>query len=407
MIEKEGMPLRTERVRPLAALLPIVAVSLLAACSGEYPQTTFRPVTEFGAAINDLFTGVFRWTMLVLAVVWVVLLYVVLRFRRRPGQTPPPRTHGNAMAEILWTLGPAVIVALIAVPTIRTVFFTYREPSPDALVVEAIGHQWWWEFRYPDLGVVTANQFVLPVGREVHIRLSSADVLHNFWIPRIGGKRYNYPVQPQTEVPPSKVNSLTFTISEPGEYSGQCAEFCGIAHAIMRKRLLAVSPEEFDAWVERMRGPAQEVAAAPAAEQVAGAGETGEAGGQEEAAASQQAVATSAPASAAEPAPGSLEAQGRDIFLRSTCVACHAIAGTPARGALGPNLTGFGSRWAVGAGARPNTLENVIAWIKDPQAIKPGALMPGTQKAAPNGFPATGLSDEDVRAVAAYLLSLK
>jgi cytochrome c oxidase subunit 2 len=398
MIEKKGMPLRKERVRPLAALLPILAVSLFAACSGEYPQTTFRPVTEFGAEINDLFSGIFWWTMLVLVVVWTVLLYVVLRFRRRPGQAAPRQTHGNAVAEILWTLGPALIVAFIAVPTIRTVFFTYREPSPDALVVDAIGHQWWWEFRYPEQGIVTANQFVLPVGREVHLRLSSADVLHNFWIPRIGGKRYNYPVLPEADVPPSKVNALTFTISEPGEYAGQCAEFCGMSHAIMRKRLLAVSPAQFDAWVESMRDPAQQVAAAPAAEQAAQAGE-------EEAAASPQAA--SAPESAAAAAPGSLEVQGREIFLRSTCVACHAIAGTPARGAIGPNLTGFGARWAVGAGARPNTLENVIAWITNPQDLKPGALMPGTRAAAPNGFPATGLSDEEVRAVAAYLLSLK
>ncbi len=400
---KRGMPLRTERVRQLTALLPILAVALLAACSGDYPQTTFRPVTEFGAAINDLFTGVFWLTMLVLVAVWTVLIYVVLRYRRRPNQAPPRQTYGSVTAEILWTLGPAVIVAFMAVPTIRTIFFTYREPSPDALVVDAIGHQWWWEFRYPEQGIVTANQFVLPVGREVHIRLSSADVLHNFWIPRIGGKRYNYPVPVQSNVPPSKVNALTFTISEPGEYSGQCAEFCGIAHAIMRKRLLAVSPEEFDAWVESMREPAQQVAAAPAAEQAAQAGEAGE----EEAAASPQAAAAPAPESAAAAVPGSLEAQGREIFLRSTCIACHAIAGTPARGAVGPNLTGYGSRWAVGAGARPNTLENVIAWIKDPQDLKPGVLMPGTQTAAPNGFPATGLSDEEVRAVAAYLLSLK
>src|SRR5690606_1231417 len=162
-------------------------------------------------------------------------------------------------------------------------------------------------------------------------------------------------------------------------------------------------PEEFDAWVESMREPAQQVAAAPAAEQAAQAGEAGE----EEAAASPQTAAAPAPESAAAAAPGSLEAQGREIFLRSTCIACHAIAGTPARGAVGPNLTGYGARWAVGAGARPNTLEHVIAWNKNPQDLKPGALMPGTQTAAPNGFPATGLSDEDVRAVAAYLLSLK
>ena len=119
---KKGMPLRTVRVRPLAALLPIIVVSLLAACSGEYPQTTFRPVTEFGATINELFRGVFLWTVLVLVVVWALLLYVVIRFRSRPGQAPPRQIHGNALAEILWTLGPALIVAFIAVPTVRTVF---------------------------------------------------------------------------------------------------------------------------------------------------------------------------------------------------------------------------------------------------------------------------------------------
>ncbi|HEX7090915.1 MAG TPA: cytochrome c oxidase subunit II [Longimicrobiales bacterium] len=387
---------RTERVRAsLAAVPPFLMTFLLAACSGDHPQTTFRPVTEFGAEINDLFAGIFWWTMLVLVVVESILLFVILRYRRRADQSPPKQTHGNTVAEILWTLGPALIVAFIAVPTMRMVFFTYREPAPDALVVDAIGHQWWWEFRYPQYDVVTANQFVLPVGREVHIRLSSADVLHNFWIPRIGGKRYNYPMPVDAEGPHAKQNALTFTISEPGVYPGQCAEFCGTSHAIMRKRLIAVSPEEFEAWVQRMRGGVP-AAAMPAP---AGAAELSPAGGAQAAAAD--------PGAAAQVDAGSLEEQGRQIFLRSTCVACHTIAGTPARGAVGPNLTGFGSRWAVGAGARPNTLENVVAWITNPQQLKPGALMPGTQTPAPNGFPPTGLSPDEVRAVAAYLLSQK
>jgi len=340
----------------------LACAALAAGCAGEHPQSTFRPVSDFAATLEDLYYEVFLWTLVVLVVVEAVLVYVVVRYRRRPGQPPPPKLHGHVGLELAWTLIPAVIVAFIAVPSIRAVFRSYRPAGPDAVVVEAIGHQWWWEFRYPQYGVVTANQFRLPVGRPVEVRLSSADVLHNFWIPRVAGKRYNYPTVRRPQEAP-RYNELAFTIAEPGEYPGQCAEFCGTAHAIMRMRLVAQPADSFEAWVRAMKTPV-------------------------------------------EPPPGSLAERGRQIFLGRVCVACHTIEGTPARGILGPNLTRFGERWSVGAGALPNTPENVAAWIRDPQAIKPGARMPGARRGAA-GMPPTGLSEEEIRAVAAYLTSLR
>lgn len=344
------------------ALAVLAGALALAGCAGEYPQSVFRPVTDFAVTLDNLFTHVFWWTIVILVVVEVILVFVILRYRQRPGQLQPKQIHGNALLEIVWTIIPALIVVFIAVPTIRTIFDTYEPAGEDALIVEAVAHQWWWQFHYPEYGITTANQLYLPVGRQVEIRLRSNDVLHNFWVPRLGGKRYNYPqrVRPGEE---PRYNFLVFTIDEAGEYPGQCAEFCGVAHALMRMMVVAQPEPEFQAWVQQMRAPV-------------------------------------------EPAEGSLEAQGREIFLRSTCIACHTIEGTTARGVLGPNLTRFGTRWSIGAGAADNTLENIAQWIRDPQSIKPGALMPGTTQGAA-GMPPTGLSDQEVAAVAAYLHSLR
>ncbi|HEX7051121.1 MAG TPA: cytochrome c oxidase subunit II [Longimicrobiales bacterium] len=362
-------------IRRVRAILPIACFAVFwMGCTGEYPQTTFRPVTDFGAQINDLFTGIFWWTMLVLAIVYVVLIYVLVRYRDRPG-AEARKTYGNNLAEIGWTLGPAVIVVLILVPTVRTIFRSYERAPEGALVVEAVGHQWWWEFRYPDLGVVTANELHLPVGRPVEVRLRSVDVLHNWWVPRLGGKRYNYPVPARAEgtPEPNLYHLLSFTVEEPGEYSGQCAEYCGMSHALMRMRVVASPPEEFDAWLDAMRasrGAIPEGAAQPAAAGVA-------------------------PAQAA--APQSLEAQGYQVFLRAGCIACHTIEGTPAAGVLGPNLTRIGARWAIGAGLLPNTPENLKKWIRNSPALKPGSKMP----------PFPQLSEEDLTALVAYLGSLE
>mgnify|MGYP001240364028 CR=1 FL=1 len=347
--------------RTLPRTLAVASIAMLAAlwagCAGDYPQSTFSPVTELGVRINELFASLFWWTMLVLVIVFVLLVYILIRFRSRPG-VEPKKFYGNNLAEIGWTLGPAMIVVILLVPTVRTIFYTYEEPPEDALVVEAVGHQWWWEFRYPQLGIITANEMHLPVGRPVDIRLSSADVIHNWWVPRLGGKRYNYPVaaRPQGAPEPKNYERISFTVNEPGQYSGQCAEFCGESHALMRMMVVAESPEEFDAWVQGMKAPANAV-----------------------------------------PAAGTLEEQGYNAFLRVGCTACHAVAGTPAMGRLGPDLTGIGSRWKIGAGLLPNTAEHLAKWIRNSAEVKPGSKM----LAFPN------ITDEDMTAIIAYLQSLR
>ncbi len=352
------MSFRQPLLRRLAVLPIALLVALVTACADEYPQTTFRPVTELGAEIDRVFMISFWWTMLILAVVLAVLGYVLVRFRSRPG-VEARKIYGNNLAEILWTAGPAVIVVLILVPTVQAIFFTYREAPEDALVVEAIGHQWWWEFRYPELGIRTANQLHLPVGRAVDIHLSSADVIHNFWLPRLAGKRYNYPVValPEGAPQPKNHNRLVFTIDEPGEYAGQCAEFCGVSHALMQMRVVAEQEAEFDEWVARMKAPANAI-----------------------------------------PAEGTIEERGYNTFMRGGCIACHSIAGTTASfGTIGPDLTEIGARWKIGAGAAENTPEHLARWIQDSESMKPGSKM----------MPFPQIAGEDLEALVVYLQSLK
>ena len=175
--------------------LLVASVLLLAGCSGEYPQTTFQPVTEFGEQINSLFYNTTIWTMGILLVVESVLIYILFRFRARPGAPEPKHIHGNTLVEIIWTVIPAVIVAVIAIPAVGAIFHIQRPMDEGAFEVEVIGHQWWWEFRYPELeGVVTANEMHVPTGRMIYLNMRSVDVIHSFWIPRLGGKRDVNPV---------------------------------------------------------------------------------------------------------------------------------------------------------------------------------------------------------------------
>jgi cytochrome c oxidase subunit 2 len=374
----------TGRRRRVIAFL--LAAALAPACVGgtEYVQTTFHPVTQFGSTLNRVFLNTFGWTMAILAVVLVLVITVVIRFRERPGRAHPRQIHGNTLIEIIWTLIPAAIVTFIAVPTVEAVFTTQRPPAADALEIEVVGHQWWWEFRYPAEGVVTANLFYVPVGREVHLRLASADVIHSFWLPRIGGKRDVLPSPRTAEGERARPNHLVFTVDSAGRYRGQCAEFCGEAHAIMAMYGTGVTSAEFDTWIASLRdAPAPPVTSAAAA-----------------AAPAQDANA------AAPPAQETLEEQGRRVFLGKTCIACHAVANTAAKGAIGPNLTRLALRPTVGAGAAPMTRENLERWIRNPRDLKAGALMPGAQVSA-GGFPATGLTDDEIRAIAAWLFSLK
>jgi cytochrome c oxidase subunit 2 len=380
-----------------AAPALLVAILTLTACDrggNPYPQTTFRPVSEYGEKLNALFYNTFWWSIAILILVTALVLYAAFRFRDRPGAPPPAQIHGNTKLELMWTLVPALVVIIISVPTVRTIFEVQQRPPDDALVVEVIGHQWWWEFRYPQYELTTANLMYIPTGRTVTLRMASADVIHSFWIPRIGGKRDVNPLpRRREEAPAGQPNYITFTAEQPGHYLGQCAEFCGESHGLMRMSSMVVTPAEFDAWVQRMRGP-QQSAAPPAA-------------------APQQAVIVQMPPPTGAGNPfrvplsdSLLRAEGRRIFQGGACVACHTIAGTTAHGTIGPNLTLIGSRPMIGAGALPNTRDNLVQWIKDPALVKPGALMPGTLRGTAGVGP-TNLSDAEVRAVAAYLFSLK
>jgi cytochrome c oxidase subunit 2 len=349
----------------------LVTPLVLSACATDYRQSSLNPTTDFAETIHGLYTSVFWWSVLILAVVWIVLGYVLVRFRARPDAPLPKQTHGHLGLEVAWTLGPALIVVAIAVPTIQAVFETQRGDPENAYIVEVVGHQYWWEFRYPDNGVVTANELHLPVGRPVSLRMHSADVIHSFWVPQLGGKRDLNPLvqRPEGEMP--RYNWLHFTILEPGVYLGQCAEFCGLSHSLMGTRVVAESEDEFQAWLAAWNGGTQ-----PA-----------------------DTTAEAAP-------PQDAVALGRDVFHRSTCIACHAIQGTDAQGVLGPNLTLFGRRGTLGAGWLENNEDNLVRWILSPSSVKPGVRMPGVAEPGGN-WPATGLSEEQVRQVAAYLLSLR
>jgi cytochrome c oxidase subunit 2 len=215
--------------------------------------------------------------------------------------------------------------------------------DPDLRIV-ATGHRYWWEFRYPELGVVTANELHIPIGTDVRVDLQSADVIHSFWVPQLNGKQ---------DLIPGKTNYVALYTDQPGVYLGQCAEFCGLQHAWMLLRVIAEPTAEFNAWVAAQRQP-------PA------------------------------------PAAGTLAEQGYQVFMSQTCINCHTIDGTAATGDVGPNLTHVGSRETLAAGALTNTPENLRRWLDNPQAIKPGAQMP-----------AFGLSQADFAALTAYLEGLK
>lgn len=327
----------------------MAGVLALQACAGEYPQSALHPASDFAQRLDDLFRGIVWWALGVFVVVEGLLIYAVVRFRDRgdPDGDPvgrPEPVHGHTGLEIGWTLAPALILVAIAIPTIRTIFVVDNPPEEDALVVEVAAEQWWWEFRYPELGVVTANEAHVPVGRPVHFLLSSDNVIHSFWVPRLGGKR---------DVTPGRETDIWFTADSAGSYWGQCAEYCGIAHALMKFRVIAEEPEAFDAWVEAQRRPA------------------------------------------VEPDSG-LALQGRDLFMRSACIGCHRVAGTPAAGIVGPDLTHMGSRETIAAGILENTPENMAHWIQNPQEVKPGNLMPPLN-----------LTDDQVTMLVAYLQSLR
>jgi cytochrome c oxidase subunit 2 len=307
-------------------------------------MSTLVARSDLNRAILSVY-AIITWVCILIAVVvFVALAVVLLRFRERPGTVGLPRqVRGHTGLELTWTVLPAVLLLVIAIPTIQVIFRAQPAAAPaGALEVTVRAWQWWWEFRYPALDVVTANELRLPVGRPVVFSLEGPDVIHSFWIPQLGGKR---------DVVPGRLNRLILTPERAGEYWGQCAEFCGASHANMGLRVIVEEPAAFERWVAAQRA---------------------------------------APAEAA-----GLAAEGKAVYTRSACVGCHTIRGVSA-GTLGPDLTHFGSRALFGAGLWPTTAEHLVPWLKDPPALKPGAKMPNLN-----------LSDAEARALAAYLLDLK
>ena len=435
-------------LRLVAIGLAVAATLVVFGCTPSHPQSTFDVAGPVAEKQLTLFYMILLAAVVVFIPVVGVLVYAVIRFRRKPGQTEmPAQTHGNTPLEIAWTIAPAVVLVAITVPTIIFIFqiadrpkaevlevtfladpgeanlrsvldelghakatihsqgenqFTIRNLSLDAreqaefpktlaeklvpiesfdlpnspLEVNVTGHQWWWEFEYPSLGVLTANELHVPVDRPVLLNLRSDDVIHSFWIPKLAGK---------VDMIPGNVNPMWFTArsrdldSLPATFFGQCAEFCGVAHAHMRLRVIVDSVEGFDAWVANYL----EIAARPPPTSVSAA-------------------------------------KGANLFASRGCLLCHKVDGPASRevrqslreaferGELrfpAPNLTNLGTRTTLAAGMMELNRSNLKRWLRDPDEVKPGNRMGRLANVYVD--PDAKLTEEEIRALASYLLSLK
>ena len=311
-------------MRYLSPVSLTVAVLSLAGCFGDGIQSTIRPESDAARVIHGVYSLVTWIDVGIFLFVSVLLLYAIIRYRHRGDETAPPKqVHGHSMLEVVWTLVPAVILIFIAVPTWSGIFEANRIPTENAIEIEAIGHQWWWEFKYAEAGVVTANEMHVPVGRPIVVKTFSTDVIHSFWLPRLAGKIDSLPGQK---------NTIWFTPDKTGIYFGQCAEFCGTSHANMRFRVIVDTPQDYAQWLASTKLPP---------------------------------VPEAAPAMA-----------GEKLFTEKGCIGCHAIAGYPgAVGVLGPNLTNLKARATLASAIIENNPENLADWIQRSREIKPDALM--------------------------------
>lgn len=315
----------------------------------------FNPISPHGKDISDLFIFVLALGGIVFLLVAGLLTYAIITGRRRARQEGLPRqVAGNNKLELAWTAAPAVLLIALFIPTIMVMNSSdpakVNTDKPDVII---IGHQWWWEYQYPNAGVVTANELHLPIitdpksnGYLVHLK--SADVQHDFWVPALGRK---------IDIYPDKDNFLYLKPTTLGPTLGACAEYCGAQHAWMRINVIVQTQADFDKWLAGQKVPQAKTAPATAAGQVQG-----------------------------DPV------RGEQVFLNNTCINCHAISGTTATSNIAPNLTHLGSRATLGTGIIVNDPPNLGRWITDPNAIKPGVHMPGYQ-----------LSQQDLNDLVAYL----
>src|SRR5580700_1509614 len=352
-MQKADWPAIIGRATGVALLLAgvLLAAGLCAATPQDSSVTSiFDSHSTPADSIRHLSFFVLGVTGLIFLVVFSLLSYVVVKFRSRAADTErePAQVYGSTQIELAWTIIPILIVVVLFLATARVIHAIQDAPKPaEAVEVTAIGHQFWWEFLYPGLGVVTANELHVPVSNPSNptptfITLLSADMDHSFWVPRLTGK---------TDLIPNRTNNTWIDPREAGIYLGQCAQYCGTQHAKMLLRVYVEPPDQFKRWVQEESKPAQVSDAF---------------------------------------------SEGRRIFESMACINCHAISGTVADGRFGPDLTHLMSRETIASGAASNTPENLRLWIHDPDAIKPGSLMPAMK-----------LTDQDLDALTAYLETLR
>ncbi len=369
------------RRMPRSVALLVLLTLVLAGCSGSGPQTALNPEGPIGRTIDDLWELVFIMATVVFVIVQAAIIYTIIRYRARKGDdSEPVQVHGNTRLEILWTIIPVVILASIGYPIVKGIFDVRAvAEGSDVLQVQVTGHQWWWEFEYVDYSdetgrtLVTANELVIPEDTTVNLTMTSADVIHSFWVPVLAGKR---------DVVPNRITNLTLIADDPTPvdepHPGQCAEYCGLAHADMRFKVHVRDQVGFDAWVADQLTPAE--------------------------------IPTEGAAAA-----------GYTAF--NTCVACHnstvmgengpedvgpvrtiEVDGVTFTSSLAPSLTHFGSRSTFGAGTFENNAEHLAEWLADPSSIKP---MRPELNDVPNGrilgMPNFNLSSDDITNLIALL----
>lgn len=343
-MERMALGVRTPKKLAFATgLILFVIIPLITGCANADPGNTASPAGPVARIEVDLYNLIFWMAIGVFIVVGGLLLWTVVRYRRRRADYMPAQTHGSTPLEITWTIIPFIILAIIAVPTLSSIASATEVPTgPNVVRVKVIGHQWWWEFQYPDLNVITSDELHIPVGSKIALDIGSADVIHSFWVPRLGGK---------IQAIPNQQDTTWIQADELGTYTAQCYQLCGTSHANMRFIVVSESKADFDTWVKGQSTPAVVAAGAE---------------------------------------------KGAQIFASSACVGCHTITGTAAAGKVGPNLTHIGSHRTIAGAIMLNDPEHLAMWLHDPPGMKPGSIMPNL-----------GLTDDQVSSLVTYLDSLK
>lgn len=332
--------------RALLLCIPLAVLLAAGGCLATDPGNIFQPKSDFTRTLADLFSFIIILAAIVFLVVEGLLVFAIIRYRQRPGHVLPRQIHGNTPLEIFLTILPAIVLAIIAVPTIQNIFSSYKQAdaSENPVVIDVIGHQWWWEYQFKDLKdsqgrvLTTAQELHIPVNRLIQVNITSSDVNHAWWAPQLAAKR---------DAIPGHSNPIKFKAEQTGRFLGRCAEYCGLSHANMGFWVVVESQQDFDNWVRQQQAPVPDTTS------------------------------------------------GATLFKSKECIACHRIEGI-SEVTYGPNLTLFGNRETLAGAALQNTEDEVVRWLKDPAAVKPGSKMPNLH-----------LSDEDARALARYLRGLK